>query len=239
MLFFFFLQRFIMTNKAIIVKRVSTAEQGRSGLGLKAQQKACEEFCKNEGLEVIGTFEDQVSGKIAPEEREGLSKALQLSKKSGAKIVVMKLDRLSRKVEDIARLMNVGVPFVVVETPQATPFMLHVYSAIAEMERKTIGKRIKAALQVKKEELAKEGKKLGHENITTINRLGHQANRKKGQKTRDRFLPIIKAFQDEIRAKGLKPSNQRVADLMNERQIKTIRGGKWFPNTIRQLLRAQ
>ena len=86
--------------------------------------------------------------------------------------------------------------------------------------------------------LAKEGKKLGHENITTINRLGHQANREKGQKTRDRFLPIIKAFQDEIRAKGFKPSNQRVADLMNERQIKTIRGGKWFPNTIRQLLRA-
>ena len=228
-----------MSNKAIIVKRVSTAEQGRSGLGLKAQQKACEEFCLSEGMEVIGTFQDVCSGKITPEERDGLSEALQLSKRTGAKIVVMKLDRLSRKVEDIARLMNVGVPFVVVETPQATPFMLHVYSAIAEMERKTIGKRIKAALEVKKEELAKEGKKLGNENITTINKLGHQANREKGQKTRDKFIPIIKSFQMELEAKGLKPSNQRVADLLNERGIKTIRGGKWFPNTIRQLLKAK
>ncbi len=228
-----------MTNKAILLTRVSTSEQKKSTLGLKAQSKAIREFCFANSLEIIAEFEDVCSGKVDPIERPGLSEALELSKKTGAKIVVMKLDRLSRSVEHIARLMNNGVPFVVVETPQATPFMLHIYSAIAEMERKTISERIKNALAIKKEELAKEGKKLGNPNVKDLAGVGAEIMKKKGQLTRKTYVPMIRAFQDELRAKGLKPSNQRVADLLNSRGIKTVRGGKWFPNTIRQMLIAE
>ena len=97
---------------------------------------------------------------------------------------------------------------------------------------------VREGLVRKKEELAKEGKKLGHENITTINKLGHQKRREQGIKTRNKYIPIIKSFGAELEAQGKKPTLKAIADLMNEREIKTVSGGKWFPNSIRQLLKA-
>jgi DNA invertase Pin-like site-specific DNA recombinase len=231
----------MLVNKAIAVIRVSTTEQKRSSLGLKAQLKAIKEFCSNEDMELIGTYEDVCSGKVAPEDRDGLCKALELSKKTGAKIIVHKLDRLSRSVEDIARLMNQGVPFVIVETPQATNFMLHIYSAIAEMERQTISQRIKNALAIKKEELAKEGKKLGNPTLHLNRDKIVKASLERGQKTVDRYLPLIMSVRDELIAKGQvkkngEPSLRAICDVLNIREIKTTKGGKFYPQTIKLIM---
>lgn len=228
-------------NKAIAVIRVSTTEQKRSTLGLKAQMKAIKEFCNTEDMELIGTFEDVCSGKVKPEEREGLNEALELSKKTGAKIIVHKLDRLSRSVEDIARLMNSGVPFVVAETPQATPFMLHIYSAIAEMERQTISQRIKNALAIKKEELAKEGKKLGNPTLHLNRGKIVKASKQRGQKTVDRYLPLLMGVRDELKARGQvkkngEPSLRAICEVLNTREIKTPKGGKFYPQTIKMIM---
>ena len=231
----------MFNNKAISVIRVSTTEQKRSSLGLKSQLQHIKNFCELEGLEIIGMFEDVCSGKVRPEDREGLSKALELSKKTGAKIVVHKLDRLSRSVEDIARLMNSGVPFVVAETPQATPFMLHIYSAIAEMERQTISQRIKNALAVKKEELAKEGKKLGNPTLHLNRDKIVKASLERGQKTKDRYVGLINGVIEELQAKGQVkknglPSLRAICDVLNSREIKSPRGSRFYPNTIKQIL---
>lgn len=232
-------------KQAIIAKRVSTTEQKRSSLSLINQEEVCTKFCKDNDFEIIKVVEDVASGKIEPEDRAGLSSALKLAKKTGATIIISKLDRLSRSVETIARLMNSGVPFISVETPQATPFMLHVYSAIAEMERESISNRIKDALRVKKEQLAKEGKKLGNPNAKKVQKVATKANQLKFIEFRAKTAPLIFGIMDELRngfvfrdGKKCKESWAQTARILNERNIKTMRGGSWQGSQVMQFMKA-
>lgn len=233
----------MQNKKAIIVKRVSTTEQKRSSLSLVHQEQACIKFCDSEELEVIAIYEDVCSGKIEPEDRPGLSKALEHAKQSGAKIIVSKLDRLSRSVESIARLMNKGLPFIVVETPEATSFMLHIYSAVAQMEREAIGQRIKDALAVKKQQLAKEGKKLGNPSLGTARKKAHKNNIKKNREARAKLMPIVASYRAELISRGEtkkngEPTWKAIADLLNERKVTTSTGKKFSGSTVMQLVRA-
>ncbi|BCJ05726.1 resolvase [Pseudomonas sp. RtIB026] len=125
--------------------RVSTEKQGRSGLGLEAQREYVQAAAESEGWEVIASFEDHASGTISPADREQCAKALELCRRTGAVLVVAKLDRLSRDVADIAGLMKVA-DFKVATMPQADKFQLHIYAALAEQERTFISQRTKAAL---------------------------------------------------------------------------------------------
>src|ERR1700721_3865878 len=138
---------------AIAYLRVSTAQQGRSGLGLEAQQAALARFAEAEGYKLLQTFEEIETGKGADalDRRPQLSAALKAAKQRKAPIIVAKLDRSSRDVHFISGLMTHKTPFIVAELgADADPFMLHLYAALAEKERRVISQRTKDALAAKK-----------------------------------------------------------------------------------------
>jgi DNA invertase Pin-like site-specific DNA recombinase len=115
----------------VIYRRVSTSEQGKSGLGLDAQGSAIAAFCAAEGFEVIIGFEDVSSGKLGLDSRPGLAAALAKAARLKCPVIVSKLDRLSRDVAFISGLMARGVPFIVAELGADTdPFVLHLYAAL-------------------------------------------------------------------------------------------------------------
>lgn len=133
--------------------RVSTAEQGRSGLGLDAQKAAITAFAQLEGIKVSHWFTELETGKgtNALDRRPLLAEALGLAKKMKVPVLVSKLDRLSRDVHFISGLMANRVEFIVCEFgKQADPFVLHLYAALAQKERELISTRTKAGLAAAK-----------------------------------------------------------------------------------------
>src|SRR5262249_40865247 len=127
--------------------RVSTRQQGKSGLGLEAQQEALGRFAKAEGYEFVETFSETISGKRDDGDRPELAAAIALPSKRKAPIIGANPDRLSRDVHYISGLMKHRVPFIVTELGADTdPFLLHIYAALAEKERALISRRTKDAL---------------------------------------------------------------------------------------------
>lgn len=149
---------------AIGYVRVSTAEQGKSGLGLEAQKAAIEAFAQREGFIVSTYFTEVQSGKRISDtlnERPQLQAALAMGKTQKLPILVSRLDRLSRDVHFISGLMVQRVEFIACELGRvADPFMLHLFAALAEKERAMISQRTKAALAA----LRDRGVRLGSPN---------------------------------------------------------------------------
>src|SRR5580700_4207359 len=163
-------------TSAVAYYRVSTARQGKSGLGIEAQKAAIQRFAEAEGIEVVGEHVEVETGKGADalERRPKLSAALVQARKVRCPVLVAKLDRLSRDVHFISGLMAHRVPFIVAELgADADPFMLHIYSALAEKERALISQRTKAALAAKKA----QGVKLGNPRAAETVGRAHAANR--------------------------------------------------------------
>src|SRR5262245_62750908 len=144
-------------KQAIAYIRTSTARQS---LGLDAQRAALDRFAKAEGFTIADTFSEQETGKGADalERRPTLKAALTAARKLKGPVIVAKLDRLSRDVHFISGLMTHCVPFIVADLGADTdPFMLHIYAALAEKERRMISDRTKQALASAKA----NGKQLG------------------------------------------------------------------------------
>ena len=154
-------------TQAIGYMRVSTTEQGRSGLGLEAQQKHIEDFATREGLTIVQWYTEVQSGKRVSDtldERPQLQAALAMGKTQKLPILVSRLDRLSRDVHFISGLMVQRVEFIACELGRvADPFMLHLFAALAEKERAMISQRTKAALAA----LKARGVKLGPKRANT------------------------------------------------------------------------
>jgi DNA invertase Pin-like site-specific DNA recombinase len=196
--------------------RVSTQQQGRSGLGLDAQRAAVTAFAKAEGLEIVGEFTEVETGKGADalERRPQLAAALKAARKSKAAICVAKLDRLSRDVAFIAMLMVQKVPFVVAALGRdADPFMLHIYAALAEQERRMISERTKAGLAQAK----RRGIRLGNIQQANDNRV---AAKERAEALRAEIAPIINL------------SATRIAFILNERKVATPTGKPWSAKTV-------
>jgi DNA invertase Pin-like site-specific DNA recombinase len=154
--------------------RVSTQEQGRSGLGLEAQRRAVAAFAATEGFEIIAEFTEVETGKgfDALDRRPQLKAALRAAKQAKCEVAVAKLDRLSRDVAFIAGLMSQRVPFIVTALGRnVDPFTLHIYAALAEQERRMISQRTSAGLQAAKA----RGVKLGRQELADANRLAAAA----------------------------------------------------------------
>jgi len=154
-----------MRRSFVSYLRVSTDKQGRSGLGLEAQREAIARFAEAEGFSILAELVEVETGKGADalNQRPKLREALDLAKRAGVPVVVSKLDRLSRDVAFIAGLMAQRVPFIVAELgADADPFMLHLYAALAEKERRLISARTKAALAAAKARGVKLGGDRGH-----------------------------------------------------------------------------
>src|SRR5215204_6066890 len=131
----------ILMNSAIAYYRVSTQRQGRSGLGIEAQRSTVTRFAEAEGITLLQEFVEIESGKgsDALDRRPQLAAALAAARIAKCPVVVAKLDRLSRDVAFVAGLMAQRVPFIVAELgADADPFMLHLYAALAEKERRLI-----------------------------------------------------------------------------------------------------
>ena len=142
-----------MSKPIIAYIRVSTARQGRSGLGLEAQREAVARFAAAEGFEIAGEFVEIETGKGADalDRRPQLKAALTAARKLKCHVAVAKLDRLSRDVHFISGLMAHKVPFLVAELgPDVDPFVLHLFAALAEKERALISTRTRQALSAAK-----------------------------------------------------------------------------------------
>lgn len=199
--------------------RVSTQRQGRSGLGLEAQQAAIIRFCETEGLRIQSEFIEVETGKgsDALDKRPKLAAALASAKAAGCAVVVAKLCRLSRDVHFISGLMTQRVPFIVAELgPNVDPFMLHVYAALAEKERRMIGDRTKAALAAAKA----RGRTLGNPQAVQTNETEADAF---AERLRSEVMPFINL------------SSRRIAGILNARGIKTAQGGAWQSQTVLRL----
>lgn len=207
-------------KSAVAYIRVSTARQGRSGLGLEAQQAALARFAEAEGYRLLQTFQEVETGKGADalERRPQLAAALKVARKNKAPIIVAKLDRLSRDVHFISGLMSHKTPFIVAELgADADPFMLHLYAALAEKERAMISRRTKDALAAKKA----QGVKLG-------------GIRPRGEELRGAALERAEALRpifEELSGQ----SARSIADALNARGIETPAGGKWHGMTVKRV----
>jgi DNA invertase Pin-like site-specific DNA recombinase len=210
--------------------RVSTARQGRSGLGLAAQRSALVQFAKAEGLELAQEFVEVESGKgsDAIERRPQLKAALAAAKKLKCAVVVAKLDRLSRDVHFISGLMAHKVPFVVAALGlDADPFILHLYAAFAEKERSLISQRTRAALAAAKE----RGVVLGSATLHIARELAIASNQATADERAAKVLPIIRKAQ-----KAGAVSLRAIAQVLNDRGIPTPRGGTWAPMQVKNIL---
>jgi DNA invertase Pin-like site-specific DNA recombinase len=210
--------------------RVSTARQGRSGLGLAAQRSALVQFAKAEGLELSQEFIEVESGKgsDAIERRPQLKAALAAAKKLKCAVVVAKLDRLSRDVHFISGLMAHKVPFVVAALGlDADPFMLHLYAAFAEKERSLISQRTRAALAAAKE----RGVVLGSATLHIARERAIASNQAAADDRAAKVLPIIRKAQ-----KAGATSLRAIAQVLNDRGIPTPRGGTWAPMQVKNIL---
>src|ERR1043165_6751898 len=147
-------------DRAVAYYRVSTRQQQRSGLGIEAQRATVSRFAEAEGLTIIAEYVEAETGKGADalDRRPQLAAALAAAKAAKWCVLVSKLDRLSRDVAFFAGLMAERVPFIVAELGRdADPFVLHLYAALAEKERRLIAERTRAALAVRKASGARLG----------------------------------------------------------------------------------
>lgn len=210
--------------------RVSTGQQGKSGLGIEAQREAVQRFADANGHEIAAEYVEIETGKgsDALDRRPQLAAALAMARKLKCAVVVAKLDRLSRDVHFISGLMAQRVPFVVAELgDDVDPFVLHLYAALAEKERKLISDRTKAALAVKKS----QGVVLGNPRLDEARAKGNQVLSEKADKFAANVLPII----HEIQKSGIK-SALGIAQALNARGVKTARGGDWGHMQVQRLL---
>jgi DNA invertase Pin-like site-specific DNA recombinase len=218
-------------KNAVAYIRVSTAKQGKSGLGLEAQRAAITAFAEAHGYSIEAEFQEVETGKgsDALDRRPKLAAALAHARKLKGPVIVAKLDRLSREVAFIAGLMAQRVPFVVTELgPDADPFMLHVYAALAEKERAMIAARTKAALQAKKA----AGVKLGNRtNLGEAQRKGAAKNAQGADAFAANVVPVVRSIQ----AAGV-ASLRGIADALNARGVQTPRGGAWHARSVARLL---
>jgi DNA invertase Pin-like site-specific DNA recombinase len=218
-------------ERVITYLRVSTRQQQRSGLGIDAQRAAIARFAATESLSISAEFVEFESGKGADalERRPQLAAALAAAKAMKCSVVVAKLDRLSRDVAFVAGLMAQRVPFIVAELGRdADPFMLHLYAALAEKERRLIGERTKAALAAKRV----AGASLGNpRNLAHAGSLGRAALARAADEFASSLTPAVHA----IRATGALTLASMAIEL-NRRGIRSARGGLWHRSSVANLL---
>ncbi|RWP21024.1 MAG: recombinase family protein [Mesorhizobium sp.] len=221
-------------TSAVAYYRVSTQRQGRSGLGIEAQRAAVARFAEAEGMIILQEFTEVETGKGADalDRREQLNAALALARQSKCPVVVAKLDRLSRDVAFIAGLMVQRVPFIVAELgADADPFMLHLYAALAEKERRLISERTKAALASRKT----TGMKLGNlTNTAEAAAKGRRISVREADQFAQSVLPIIASIQRS----GI-TSLRGLAIALNNRGVRTARNGRWQVSNVRNILGRQ
>ncbi|MFD0751874.1 recombinase family protein [Mucilaginibacter calamicampi] len=205
---------------AIAYYRVSTCKQGRSGLGLEAQQTAVKQYCKENDFAILAEI---VEVRSTRKHRKGLFKALDLCTQKKATLIVAKLDRLGRDVEEIAGIVKSKVEIKVVDNPHADRFTIHILAAVAQEQRQRISDTTKEALCAAKKrgmKLGKNGKALAETNKRAAIDFAYKLD------------PLIR----QLRCRGIKTVRQ-ISKALNKKRVPTFRGvGKWHPSTVATLI---
>lgn len=219
-------------KSAVVYLRVSTARQGRSGLGLEAQATAVQCYADSNAMVVVAEFVEVESGKR--DDRPQLAAALAACRLHRATLVIAKLDRLARSVRFIAGIMDSGVPFVAVDQPFANRLTLHVLAAIAEHEAAAISERTKAALAAAKA----RGVKLGNPNGAAHLRDGCREAAHKSAVARqataisraDALAPILA----RLRSAGM-VNPRTIAFELNRLGVPAPGGASWYAASVRRI----
>jgi DNA invertase Pin-like site-specific DNA recombinase len=209
-------------KKGVAYYRVSTELQARFGCSLDAQKQAVHRYIEDERMELVSEYKEVESayrsGKLTLQRRPRLARAIGDCKKYKAQLVIAALDRLARNVVFIAKLVETRLNFVALDMPNATPFMIHIYAAVAEEESRQKGRVIKAALALAKV----MGKRWDQEG---------QRKKAQAQAWAEKLRPVI----DEIRAAG-DWGTYRVAKALNCRGVLPFGDTPWTTQAARRLL---
>ena len=209
--------------RLVAYTRVSTEQQGRSGLGLEAQQWTVQQLAASRSAGIVAEFTEVESGRKS--DRPELAKALAMCKAQGCTLVVAKLDRLARNVAFISALMESGVEFIACDMPAANRLILHIMAAVAEEEARLISQRTKDALAAAKA----RGVKLGS------SREGWNPEwRGRGRKVATRVPASLVMQMQQLRDAG--KTFQQISDLVNAQGHKTAGGHAWTKGLVHRLL---
>ena len=216
--------------------RVSTDRQGRSGLGLEAQQATVAAYCRQSSATVFESFTEIESGRRC--DRKELAKALAVAKSVKATLVVAKLDRLARNVSFTAKLLDAEVDFLACDNPHATKLTIHILAAVAEDEAERISTRVKEALAAYKA----RGGVLGGQDPRCRGKSTNEKLRERSLLARDENRRRAGEFRKAIRpvAAGLRRDGmtfREVAQVLNARGYHTRHGKLWTPANVDVLLR--
>jgi DNA invertase Pin-like site-specific DNA recombinase len=222
------------SGKFVIYYRVSTNAQGVSGLGMEAQKDAVAKFLNGGSWEVVAEFEEieTAKGKDALSKRPQLKAALEMCRKTGAKLLIAKLDRLARNVHFITGLMEEAkgngkkaVKFVACDMPDANDLTIHLMAAFAEHEAARISERTKAALAMAKQ----RGAKLGVAGAANL-----KSNIEERTANADAFADKLSGLIEGFKARSL--TQRQMVDELNRLGIKTARGGDWSLIQLQRLM---
>ncbi len=212
--------------------RVSTQKQGYSGLGLEAQREIIQNFLYDKNP--IAEYIEVESGRKTDKGRPKLKEALEVCRKTGAKLIVAKLDRLARNVAFLSQLLESDVDIVFCDFPQANKMVLHILAAISQYEAELVATRTKQALAAKKA----RGAVLGNpdhllENLDSAIAKSVETNKRKAEENPNnkRAAAMLKVLAKE--GKTL----QEMADYLNEQGFTTSKGYKFTRSAVLVLLK--
>ena len=217
---------------AVGLYRVSTAEQGQSGLGLEAQQGSVRAFVATQGWTLVAEFSDVASGK--DDGRPGFQAALRRCRQLGAVLAAARLDRITRRAHTLSQLLEDGYSIRAADMPGADDLMMRVYAAMAQKERELISERTKAALGAAKARGARLGGDRGYRPPSGPDcEAASVARRERAERAAYRLLLEV----DRVRDSGV-TSMQDLARCLTERGVLTPRGSAtWTHTTVGRLLK--
>ncbi|MDE4229979.1 recombinase family protein [Phaeobacter gallaeciensis] len=224
------------SGKFISYLRVSTAKQGRSGLGLEAQRKAVEDYLNGGAWQIIEEFVEIESGR--KDRRPKLAEAIALCRATGATLVVAKIDRLTRNAAFLLSLKEAGIEFVAADMPDANRLTVGIMALVAEQEREAISRRTKEALAAAKA----RGVQLGAYSAGKfVGRVGTAEDAKRASQARtERYR---RSAADKVSLlQRIDPdgsmSLRQIATHLNRMGVPTVSGrGGWSANSVRRLQR--
>ena len=216
-----------ISQQFVTYYRVSTQRQGASGLGLEAQRHTVQQYLTNSSGIALASFTEVETGKgsNALEKRPQLRLALETCKKTGATLLIAKLDRLARNVHFVSGLLETGVDFVAADMPNANKVMIQMYAVMSEWERDQISERTKAALAAAKA----RGVVLGATGPANLKSCNDQ-RQQKAREFCDRLRPVL----DGMVAQGL--SRRGMVERLNALGVTTPRGGAWSLGQVQRLV---
>ncbi|HEY5239696.1 MAG TPA: recombinase family protein [Rhizomicrobium sp.] len=223
-------------TKIVAYYRVSTAKQGRSGLGLEAQRKAVADYAAFHSAKIEGEeFTEIESGKVKANDRPQLKAAIALAKAKRATLCVAKLDRVGRRAADVLNLLNDSrVKVVFADSPNASQLQIGILAVVAEEEARAISVRTKAALAAAKARGTKLGCPNGGAALARYRvENGNAPGCAGARRSANEFANDTLAFVEPLVIKGL--SDSGIAAALNADGIETRRGGRWHETSVRRL----